>query len=326
MLDVVCAGLLAAALVRFLIFGARCGWRWIPVDHPNARSLHDNPVPRGGGLAVLLSVFAVAAISVKFSFSIAPAMLLLTAISYRDDLRSLPASLRLSVHFAAGLWFAASIGGEWWQFASVTLILAAAANITNFMDGANGLVGGVMLICFGAMGLFAAAGEQYDLATICFATAGATAGFLIFNVPGGRIFLGDAGSVPLGFLGAAISFIGIEREVWPPSVPLLLFMPLYADALLTLIRRLLRGERVWEAHREHAYQRLVQSGWPHHRVAAVYVLATLITAVLGAASTNWNRSAQLTMLLSCVLVLFLLLSAIHHRWRIRQDAVSPNDF
>jgi UDP-N-acetylmuramyl pentapeptide phosphotransferase/UDP-N-acetylglucosamine-1-phosphate transferase len=173
------------------------------------------------------------------------------------------------------------------------------------------------------MGLFAASAQQDDLATICFATAGAIAGFLIFNVPGGRIFLGDAGSVPLGFLGAAISLIGIQRDIWPPSLPLLLFMPLYTDALLTLARRLLRGERIWEAHREHAYQRLVQSGWPHHRVAAVYAMATLATAVLGAASTGWNRPAQLTMLLSCALVLFLLLSAIHQRCRFRQDTVSP---
>lgn len=324
MVDAACAGLLAAALVRVLIYGTQRGWRWIPVDRPNARSLHDNHVPRGGGLALLFSAMAVVAIRAESFYSLVPSVLILIAVSYWDDLRSLAASVRLSVHLAAGLWFGLNFGVEPWQIAGVMLLLAAAANFTNFMDGANGLVGGVMLTGFGCLGLFSALAQQYDLATICFATAGATAGFLIFNVPGGRIFLGDAGSVPLGFLAAGISLIGIELEVWPPSLPLLLFMPLYADASLTLVHRLLRGKRIWQAHREHAYQRLVQSGWPHHRVAAVYVAATLVTAALGAASIYWKRSTQLTMLLSCALVLFLLLSAVHRRCRSGQDAAALN--
>ena len=95
--------------------------------------------------------------------------------------------------------------------------------------------------------------------------AGALA-FLIFNFPPAKIFLGDSGSIPVGFLAGALGFMGWCNELWPAWLPVLVFSPFIVDATVTLLRRLLRRDRFWEPHREHAYQRLVRMGWSHGRL------------------------------------------------------------
>ena len=112
-----------------------------------------------------------------------------------------------------------------------------------------------------------------------FAVAGAAAGFLVFNFPPAKVFMGDGGSIPLGFLAASLGLLGWRQALWPLWFPVLVFSPFLADASVTLLRRVLRRERFWQAHREHYYQRLVRMGWGHGRTALCeYALMAGVTA------------------------------------------------
>jgi UDP-N-acetylmuramyl pentapeptide phosphotransferase/UDP-N-acetylglucosamine-1-phosphate transferase len=104
---------------------------------------------------------------------------------------------------------------------------------------------------------------------LAFALSGAALGFLLFNFDPARVFLGDAGSIPLGFLAGGLGLLGVVKGVWPWWFPLLAFSPFVVDATATLLRRMARREKFWTAHREHYYQRLVRMGWSHRRLALV---------------------------------------------------------
>jgi UDP-N-acetylmuramyl pentapeptide phosphotransferase/UDP-N-acetylglucosamine-1-phosphate transferase len=140
-------------------------------------------------------------------------------------------------------------------------------NLYNFMDGADGLAGGMAVAGFGTLALAADAAGAPDLALAAGAVSAAGLAFLVFNAPPAKVFLGDAGSIPLGFLAGALGAIGIARGAWPAWFPLLVFSPFIVDATVTIGRRLAAGEKVWIAHRTHYYQRLVTGGWSHRRLA-----------------------------------------------------------
>jgi UDP-N-acetylmuramyl pentapeptide phosphotransferase/UDP-N-acetylglucosamine-1-phosphate transferase len=176
-------------------------------------------------------------------------------------------------------------------------------NLYNFMDGSDGLAGGMAVFGFGA---FAAAAALAGDASICLAALGIAAAalaFLAFNLPPARVFMGDAGSILLGFLAGALGLLGIARGLWPVWFPVLVFSPFIADASVTLIRRLFRGERIWEAHRSHYYQRLVQLGWGHRRTALVEYLLMAIVATLAVAGVGRSVAAQLAVVGVVVLLL-----------------------
>ena len=253
-------------------------------DEPNHRSLHVTPRPRIGGLGILagaLPCIAAAADATLAGFVIAAAFL--AAISLLDDLHGLPIEVRLPAHFAAALVAVLMLGGSGSIGAVAGLVLVVAVmwatNLFNFMDGADGLAGGMALIGFAAYA-YAAQGAGFGaLAWTSVALAAACAGFLAHNFPPARVFMGDAGSVPLGFLAAALGAYGIVAGAWPAWFPLLVFAPFVLDATITLLRRLARGERIWIAHREHFYQRLVLSGWSVRRLAlAAYALMAACAA------------------------------------------------
>ena len=106
----------------------------------------------------------------------------------------------------------------------------------------------------------------------------ASAAFLIYNFHPARIFLGDVGSIPLGFLAAALGVVGWRDDVWPPWFPILVFAPFIGDATVTLLKRLLRGDRIWQAHREHYYQRMVRMGLGHRCTAWLAYVAMMVCA------------------------------------------------
>lgn len=240
----------------------------LAMDVPNERSLHSVPTPRIGGLVAL-------PLALGATLALAPAMrgmtgvaLLLVLVSWFDDRKGLSVKLRLAVQFlAAGFALSMANDGAWplWLSVATVLWLVWLTNLYNFMDGANGLAGGMAVFGFGAYGL--AAGREPDIALTSFSLAGAAAGFLVFNLKPARLFLGDAGSVPLGFLAGVLGLLGVLRGIWPSWFPVLVFSPFIADATVTLLRRLLRGDKIWQAHREHAYQKLVCMGWSHERLA-----------------------------------------------------------
>src|SRR5258706_12158992 len=163
----------------------------------------------------------------------------------------------------------------------IGLGVAWIANVYNFMDGTDGLAGGMSVIGFGAYAVAAVSQGDASMAALSLALAASALAFLIHNFHPARIFLGDVGSIPLGFLAGALGVIGWNDEAWPLWFPCAVFAPFIADATLTLVRRLIRGERVWQAHREHYYQRMVRSGLGHRGTA--YVAYGIMGLCAGAA-------------------------------------------
>lgn len=239
------------------------------LDNPNQRSLHHTPVPRTGGIAVLAG-FSAALPWVGWDFWVPASLaLLLGAVSLADDLAHLPNRVRLFFHLAAAavlVWYLLSP----MNIVELLVLLLAVVwvtNLYNFMDGADGVAAGMAVIGFAAYALGAWQAEEVVLAALCASLAAAALAFLLHNFHPASIFLGDVGSIPLGFLVAALGLAGWRNDAWPLWFPLLAFGPFMGDATITLLKRLIRRERVWQAHRDHYYQRIVRMGFGHRAAA-----------------------------------------------------------
>jgi UDP-N-acetylmuramyl pentapeptide phosphotransferase/UDP-N-acetylglucosamine-1-phosphate transferase len=169
------------------------------------------------------------------------------------------------------------------------LAIVWATNLYNFMDGADGLAGGMGLIGFAAYAWAAAQAGRLELAVLCAAIASGCGGFLLHNAPPARVFLGDCGAIPLGFLAGALGLHGVLAGAWPAWFPALVFSPFIADASFTLALRIARGERFWLAHRSHGYQRLVLAGWSKRRLA---LCSWALMAAAGASAVLALRSGE----------------------------------
>lgn len=288
----------------------------LPLDRPNPRSLHSVPVPRTGGVAMMMGIF-VAALMLRADHGIVGPAAALAVLSYLDDRHQLPALIRLGAHLlAAGIFVWSSIGFEN-TLVAVILILALAwlTNLYNFMDGSDGLAGGMAVIGFCAYAIAAWLGGMIGLSGLSLSIATAAAGFLIFNFPPARVFMGDVGSIPLGFLAGAIGAVGWQQGLWPAWFPLVVFAPFIVDASVTLVRRLLRGQRVWQAHRQHYYQRLILAGWSHRKAAASEYALMLACAAAGLLCLRASPAAQLTVIGALTVALVVAMWAVDHNWR-----------
>ena len=284
-------------------------------DQPNHRSLHTQPVPRIGGF-IMVPVILATWLLLPATPALAVAALsagILCLISYCDDRFGLPIGLRLGAHLAVAILFVVVIGPSPMLAIVAVLAIVWCTNLYNFMDGANGLAGGMALIGFSCLAVAAIDGAP-NLALACACIAAAAAGFLLFNFNPARVFLGDAGSVPLGFLVAAIGIIGWREALWDVWFPLVVFAPFIVDASFTLFRRMLKGERVWEAHHDHYYQRLVRMGWSHRRLALAEYALMLTVALAALALRRSASGVQLAGLLTITLSLALLMFVIDRRW------------
>jgi UDP-N-acetylmuramyl pentapeptide phosphotransferase/UDP-N-acetylglucosamine-1-phosphate transferase len=266
------------------------------LDQPNERSLHERPVPRTGGIAVLLGAAMAFAFGAASLWLPAVLALALAVVSFVDDVHRLPTLVRLAAHLAAAAFVVWYLLSPMHPLEMVLLILAVAwiTDLYNFMDGSDGLAGGMATIGFGAYAIAAHLGGDGQLAALCTALAGAAAAFLAHNHHPARIFLGDVGSIPLGFLAAALGLVGWRNDLWQLWFPVLVFGPFIADATITLLKRLVRGERVWQAHRSHYYQRMVLMGMGHRRTAWVaYALMAVCgaAALLGRNQAPWLQAA-----------------------------------
>lgn len=247
-------------------------------DIPNERSLHSSPVPRIGGVGLVAGVLSGWALmpGALVWWLVLP-MVLLFGVSLLDDMRGLPVRQRLSAHLAAAALLAGGSGllAQHGILAAMAVVLFTVwmTNLYNFMDGSDGLAGGMALFGFACYGVAALVARDDTLAALNFVVAAAALGFLYHNFPQAKVFMGDSGSIPLGFLAAAMGLWGWQQGLWAAWFPLLVFSPFIVDASVTLVKRTLRGAKITEAHREHYYQRAIQSGWSHRNVAlAEYVL------------------------------------------------------
>lgn len=303
-LTVVCLLALIVSLWLTRRLAASAGSRLGPLDHPNERSLHTTPVPRSGGLGVLsgvglvlLAALGLGGMSAELA-GITGALLLIALVSFLDDLRDLSPSVRLAAHLAAaGLLMLGGLSWDrldlpgfviafpgWLAFGLSVLFVVWMVNLYNFMDGLDGLAGGMAVFGFLALAWLGWRGGEAVYTLICLGVAASAGGFLASNFPPARIFLGDVGSSSLGLLAAALALWGAELGLFALWVAWLAFSPFIVDATWTLIARLARGERVWEAHRSHHYQRLALAGWSHRRtVLRAYGLMAAVGACAAAA-------------------------------------------
>jgi UDP-N-acetylmuramyl pentapeptide phosphotransferase/UDP-N-acetylglucosamine-1-phosphate transferase len=317
--------------------------------HPNERTLHSMPTPQTGGLAVIgsvvvslilaASVLAIAQPSkpvlpkglASGSVWIVVSMLLIFVVSFIDDCIGLPAVLRLGVQAVSAfiiIWGVgltlSSIpipGGPNILLGIATipvsvLVLLWMANLYNFMDGMDGFAGGMTFFGFGFLAYFGWQAHFPVMLIIAVFVAMAALGFLTHNFPPARIFMGDAGSITVGFLAGTLMILGVRDGIFEIWVPIMIFSPFIVDATITLIRRVLRRKKIWQAHREHYYQRLVLSGWTHRRtVIAEYGVMILCggLAVLYHHSTDRWRLVILGVWVGVFLVLGRLVYKLEQR-------------
>lgn len=276
------------------------------LDCPNERSSHTRPTPRGGGLAVTPAVLAAWAVAMGqgtvplawTGLAVAAALVLMTA-SWLDDRRSLPVAPRFAAHAAAvgGLLWLLPDGASVFQHVLprwVELLVAGLGwlwfvNLYNFMDGIDGITGvETAALGLGVAVVAAVSGAGVGLVPLALACAAAGLAFLGWNWHPARIFLGDVGSIPLGLLlGGLLVQLAAAGQLAAAVI-----LPAYylADATITLGRRALRGEKVWQAHRQHFYQRAVQGGKRHDQVSIAIAIANLALvgcAAFAAAGHEW---------------------------------------
>ncbi len=256
------------------------------LDQPNERSLHTQPTPSTGGLAIIVAlvfasfltqlVYPIGPILINISLSV----LLIASISLLDDWRHVAILQRLSIHFLAAylllwtndFWITELVFPYftwqlplWIQIVFSVLFVVWMVNLYNFMDGMDGFAGGMAVFGFGTMAILGGLAEHVTFMLLNLLVVGAVLGFLIFNFPPAKIFMGDLGASTLGLLAVTFILWAKQQHIFALWIGLLLFSPFIIDATATLLRRLLQGEKIWLAHKTHYYQRLVEFGWGHKR-------------------------------------------------------------
>ena len=333
-----------AAVVAFAIGAGATGWlvsrspsRRL-VDHPNERSLHDRPVSRAGGIAILAGVaagLATVAFARPATFLephapgygwVLAGALIIAAVSFTDDVRRVSPAVRIVSHLAAAACVVlAGLPVERIALPGTALHLGPAAgaaftvlfvawlvNLYNFMDGMDGFAGGMTAIGFAALAMLCAGGGTAGLAAVSLVVAAAALGFLPFNFPPARIFMGDLGSTLLGYL-CAVTMLWAEHSASIPLwISVLVFSPFIADASITLARRTLAGERPWRAHRGHFYQRLVRLGWGHRKTVVREYGLMLACACSAVAALRLPPGAQGALLGAWVAAYVVIMLRVAH--------------
>lgn len=297
-------------------------------DIPGHRSSHDRPVPRGGGLAIAITILTAILIltlsghvSSQIFIALFVAAILVTIIGWLDDHKQLPVSLRAGSYLLAAIWFVVWLGipseidvgvlriwvgtrealeasvlavPGWLVILLVILGITWFTNLYNFMDGTDGLAGlQAVLASIAGTTLFWLQGAE-GLAMLCLVVSAVSAGFLFWNWSPARIFMGDSGSCLLGFTFAALALLGETNADLPMILWLILLAGFFWDASLTLLMRILKHEKWYSAHRSHAYQRLVQMGFSHGQLAWSF-LALNIFVLWPLAWWGYTQSTSLPM-------------------------------
>jgi UDP-N-acetylmuramyl pentapeptide phosphotransferase/UDP-N-acetylglucosamine-1-phosphate transferase len=269
------------------------GTRWLEhrlvvahvLDHPNARSSHTVAVPRGGGLAVAVTVVLAYAGWSAVSRAVDPLVLVslsaasvLAAVGLVDDLRNLEVGPRLVVQFVTATVAVAAVielmGSRWLWLPVGVLFVVGTTNVFNFMDGIDGIASATALAAGIVVASAGAIADTPSMMALGIVVAAASSGFLVRNWAPAKIFLGDVGSI---FLGGLLSVLAVAGGLAPGTSSLALFgplLPFLVDGVATLVRRWAGGEPVTQAHRSHLYQRASRR-WGHARVAGSYGLAAL---------------------------------------------------
>lgn len=336
------------ALALFAI-SASLTWAMMHVrilDIPNHRSSHDRPVPNSGGVAIALTVmvgFAVVyaasetRIAERHMIGLGVSSLAIVVVSLFDDLGQLGTfKIKLVTQVLAAallpisgiiireitLPYIGTIQLGWSGFLVTLIWIVALTNIFNFMDGLNGLAGGTAVLVAAFFAFFAFMLGSLFVYVLCYVILAATLGFLVFNFPHGRIFMGDVGSQFLGFLFAAVAVIASGYDASRTSLLLmpLLFFHFIFDTVFTFFRRLRRGEDVTQGHRSHLYQLLNRLGWSHAQVSLLHFGMVIVQAAGGLWMIQ-SASADRAVVFLPVLVIELIYMALVMRAARRRGLV-----
>lgn len=311
------------------------------MDIPNLRSSHSVPVPRGGGFGILIPFVLIIGVMLLVGALRFDAIMLaimvglagMTLIGFLDDIFSLSALIRLALEgllmgvclalaplqlreiaFPLSPPIATGIAG--WVLA--WLFLVGFPNLFNFMDGINGLAGSQTLIACVTLTILGHLSGQTNLAVFTAVIAGGSLGFLRYNVPQARVFMGDSGSLPIGFLLAATALALSGRGAGIPIiVPVLVLWAFLFDAGLTLVIRACRKRRLHHAHRHHLYQRLVAMGYSHARVTVMYSLMMISLAAVALVYQHAGESLRLLLLIVVIATSFGLAALVLYAYRRR---------
>lgn len=289
---------IAIAVVAFAVSAVVCfllvrGHIASPQNFASERSLHTHPTPRGGGLGIVAALCLIAQFSGASPLFLI-SLVLLWLVGSMDDWTGVSAKKRLLVQAVVCAIFVYAGLPE--QSLGLQIVLALllmwALNLYNFMDGADGVAAVAAIFGGGTLAALAFWGDSNGaivgaphgtaepIAAITLAIAAAAAGFLLFNVPRAKLFMGDGGSTVVGFALGAVSIYGVLVGRWEAAVPIVLFAPFWADATFTLVRRSVTGHNPTVAHRDHLYQRLALAGLGHRGLFAWMLMWFAISAAL----------------------------------------------
>jgi len=270
------------------------------IDIPNARSSHTQIKPRGAGIIFvsLTLVTAMVALSLHLidrheAWVIVPSTLAIAAVSFLDDWRGVSTKIRFLVQILAATNCVLALGGvpDWlFTVSSVHLgvrgsILAIygivwSINLFNFMDGTDGIAATEALFVFAIGGWVTWHAGGHEIAWLCYAVCALIIGFLAWNWPNSKVFMGDVGSAFLGCLIVIVALLAQQLYQVPFTVWLIAYSAFWFDASVTIIRRFLAKQPIYQAHRSHAYQRLCQSGYSHQQLLFVVIFLNTILAIL----------------------------------------------
>ena len=283
------------------------------MDYPNERSSHNTAIPKGGGIGILVAfLFCSLYMKITCWFWVPVAGVSILGL-FADRFEILPQP-RLIIQFVAGIITVIGIGqlnltgiNEIIWIVFFTFYIVGTGNYYNFMDGINGIAGITGLVGFGLLGWFAFTGNaDAQIITLCVCMSFACLGFLPFNMPRARVFMGDVGSILLGFVFAGM-VVYLSRNLLNFICMAGFLFPFYADELTTVIVRLKDGEKLSKPHRRHLYQILANEyGIPHWNVSLGYGLFQLIIGI----SFLWLKSAGITVVLSSIILYFCIFSIV----------------
>lgn len=267
------------------------------LDYPNERSAHKNPIPRGAGISFYLSFNIILAfllwqerISLQYAFPLMMGGAVVVVLGYWDDLSSISALIRLFVHFLASVFIFSLLSNGFSEHVDISflpswpwlttifciLFIMWFINLYNFMDGSDGLAASMGIVGSILIAVISFLQGNPNLALIYIVLAYAIGGFLMLNWTPAQVFMGDAGAYFLGYVFGSLALITKLYYSSSLYVHLIIFGFFIVDATWTLIRRAVRGEKLYLGHRTHAFQKLISNGWGAGRVLTFYILGTIL--------------------------------------------------
>jgi UDP-N-acetylmuramyl pentapeptide phosphotransferase/UDP-N-acetylglucosamine-1-phosphate transferase len=327
---VVTISLLVSTLLTYRL--SRPGSFLYILDHPNERSLHTTPTPRTGGLAIILAVVCSFLVYLLFTpvdpffIVVGISIVFLGIISLIDDQFHLSPLIRLACHFVIAVCFlffgrnliTIDVLSQYFsipQYLSISItmfFIVWMINLYNFMDGIDGLAGGMAVFGFSSLALIGLFEGHHIFFTTNLIIAISALGFILFNFPPARIFMGDSGSSTLGLLAVFSTLWGIKIGLYQLWIPLLIFSPFLVDATVTLVRRLLQGDRVWLAHKTHYYQHLVQYGFGHKKTVLMEYALMLFCGLSAIIASRSDLIVQRIILVFWIFVYSAIVLIVHY--------------